>query len=371
MDIYFQKRNLPVQTTPQSANWQLLPEFSTLAPFREELAKTQKVSYTVVSMIFNKSKWIANVYCNDEILIHKLEHHFELQNRGKEDDSYEDIKCISVLYLVDTKMVIGQYEVEDDPNIYRGHVSQDKTSFIVSSIYHVGIFKSAIIGCWSAQCLREAWLPVHSSIIVSPTGKGILFSGKANWGKTTTIFAVLSILLKKGYKALTDDWALVSLSSGQIVCVDKVVALRSDIIRDLPLLFDSPWLQFMMGKFAQVGGEKPELLLTETFGPAEITPTSVLAGVVSLSHTPLKLSNFEQHQPPFNKELLEITGQELAFHAYHCPDLLAIEGVPSVSSRYKELLIDAGISKLYTKETLPEQRKKQILELCAWIDGLE
>lgn len=365
--LYF--KDDQAEEVPNSARWFRLPNDPNIHcdSLVRYLKKKLSIYETEVRLRFGEFIFVARVYSNDRSLLGKLEEHF-LRRKSIHSPALNLIeKKIDIVYLIDVKLSIMDIDLELSQQAYNAAWDVEKNLFVVAGIKHTGILKSAIIGSWSAMLLTANRFPVHASVLVSPEGKAVVFSGAANYGKTTTLIAAMTKLLERGYKVLTDDWALLEIPSMKVRCLDELIALRSTIIEHLPEVFPSLWMDDLIRKFQLLQMEKPEMLLAEAFGSDQVCSEGVVTKIVILHHDDSIKEAFIAREIQSDKSSMSKYAEQLAGHAYHCPNILKRDTSYSIAG-FEYLLASCPLAMFKTNVKDDTSRVQQLHDLIEWLN---
>jgi len=277
-----------------ASRWKLFANKFHLVDILESIQKNIKIYDKQICIRFGSINLSAKVYCNDENLLFMLTEYFKalsITERENVCEPFLKTNSIVLIYLADLGLIIDNICIDSSNAPYEGVYNRSEDLYIVSGNQTVGTFKSVLFGCLSSLLFTHNLIPVHSSVIVSPNDKCILFSGRGNWGKSTTLIAVMSYLKDFDFKVLTDDWAIVSEKDKKIYCMDSMVTLRQEIICYLPRLCDSNWIKELFQRFQNnpFGEQKPALNMSIAFGIDKVKYSGFPVGIVTISPNSLPI----------------------------------------------------------------------------------
>jgi hypothetical protein len=124
---------------------------------------------------------------------------------------------------------VSESSQRSDDEIAQGYVTSDRRDALVVG-EGFGLFKSAISGFASYQCLDENLVPAHAAAL-SINGVGALILGGSCAGKTTTslLLTGLAQARKLPFQLLADDWVVVQQANGRLIAksFDPSISLQT------------------------------------------------------------------------------------------------------------------------------------------------
>lgn len=127
-------------------------------------------------------------------------------------------------------------------NMGQLYVHENLREFAFMGLEKFGTLSTLAYSIRTFSQIEKAKLGIHSSVMVSPKGRGVLLIGASRVGKTR--IASEWIRTNRGWQLLEDDWSEVSLDSGKI----KPVTPINNLVEKHPDSFTSFGKHFLPKK---------------------------------------------------------------------------------------------------------------------------
>lgn len=346
------------------AEWRRLKSNLPIPSIVADMSSVCDLQVRRVELILNYGRCVASLYSNRPELLDLLQQHLALANQGQTLPESVPAAEMTLFYLVDFEIDWDGEMLRASGSHYEGAVSSDNSVFVVAGAPTLGVLKSVVFGCWSSRFLLDGWYPAHCSALVAPNGQAVAFFGRGNWGKTTSLLACLGELAVRGFRALTDDWALIN-EHGAMRCFDTVMAIRPQVVTGIRASLSTEWSETVFRRFSEWGyfdSKKPHLPLNGALGPDSVACEANLSGCVVLRSEQGQEWSFRDSYPDDRAT----SGSEIARFAYHCPEAAGVSDRHNVSAFYDGLLEKTALSFLNCR--VPDgERGVQLKSLCAWV----
>lgn len=178
-------------------------------------------------IVIGDTSYSVRIMSDDVKLIEETVRYHTTNNGFLPEASREAQESLVVFYstthdleIEDTRLVMGN-------NPYVAGMTDDGSYVLATGKPSVGTLKSICFGAASTlACRGSDYVPLHASIGTIDGKNAFAVSGRGNWGKTTNMLSAK--IAEPDIEVITDDWSIVATTTGRIIPIDMLVAIRSE-----------------------------------------------------------------------------------------------------------------------------------------------